>query len=241
MGYRDDPERNGGAAGWNSGGGWFFGKPVLIALRDICRYHLGTLAMGSFLCAVVTMPRIVLEYLVTQAGEDGNTVTKAIVWALRSFLCCLERCVELVTEYAYVYVAVTGYPFCTSARKSFVFFAEYPVQVALDKMASFVLGLLACVTVPLGMMLLSILVLTPEDRFACCFVILVLAYVTTRLAVGVYDIAVTTLLVCCMHDVKTNGGQAGKYMPEKLAAVINMKKAKSRSNTSDVEMNSRNR
>ena len=39
-----------------------------------------------------------------------------------------------------VYVAVTGKPFCSAARSSFVFFAKYPVQTALDKMASTVPG-----------------------------------------------------------------------------------------------------
>ncbi|CAE7663746.1 slc44a4, partial [Symbiodinium pilosum] len=98
-----------------------------------------------------------------------------------------------------VYVAVTGKTFCSSAHASFVFFAKYPVQTAMDKMASAALGYLLCVTVPLGLAVVAFPWLS-QDWPPCAAVIIALAYVTTRLAAGIYDVCITTLFVCVMRD-----------------------------------------
>lgn len=210
--YRDDPERNAGT-GIHSAG-WFPGRPIILSTYRLCRYHLGSMAYGSFIMAAVTMPRIVLEYINSTTDTDSNQVTKAIVWALRCCLWCLESCLQFLTEYAYVYVAVTGKPFCSSARASFGLFAKYPAQVALDKMACGAMRYLACVTVPAGMAVLSYPFIK-VDWVPCAVFIFGLAYVVTRLTVGVYDVCVTTLFVCAMRDTEHYGG---KYMSDGLRA-----------------------
>jgi len=174
--------------------------------------------MGSFVMTLVTMPRIILEYINSQSEADANPVLKGIIWCTRCCLCCLQNCVQFITEYAYVYCAVTGSPFWSSARKSFQLIAKYPVQVALDKMMSRALGFLACLTIPLGMGVVAFLVVKGE-KVACALAIVPLAYITTRLVVGVYDVCVTTLFVCVMRDCEQFGG---KYMPDRLLEVCGL-------------------
>lgn len=212
--YRQDPERSAGT-GINSGG-WYFGRPLVRSCGRICSYHLGSVAFGSWVMTMVTMPRIILEYLANQSkAEDQTEVTKCVVRATRCCLWCFQKCVEFITTYAYVYIAVTGKPFCTSCHATFVLFAKYPAQVALDEMAAAALGGLACVTVPALMVMTSALVLQ-SDAFAPALFILILSYCTTRFVVGVYDICVTTLFVCLMRDIEHYGG---RYMTEGLAEV----------------------
>jgi len=202
--YREDSEHDSGTGIGEDG--WFFGKPILVAFKELCRYHLGSFAFGSFILAVVTMPRIVLEYISANSAADQNQVTKAIIWALRCCLWCLEKCVQFLTEYAYVYVAVTGKPFCSAARASFTLFTKYPVQVALDKTACVAMGFLASVTVPVSMAVVAF-PLIKTQWFPCAIFIVILAYVTTRLTTGVYDVCVTTLFVCAMRDKEFYGGK----------------------------------
>jgi len=205
--YRNDPEQGRGVG--ISSAGWFPGRPVIVATGIIFWYHLGSLAFGSLLVAIVAMPRIVLEYIVQRYKlEEQNSAVKVIIWVVRCLLWCLHKCVEFLTEYAYVYVAITGSSFCSSAKSPFQLIAKYPVQVALDKMASVVLGYLVCFTVPLAMVFLSYLkVENPEDSFAVGLFTFGLAFVTARLAVGVYDIVVTALFVCVMRDKDLFGGR----------------------------------
>jgi hypothetical protein len=208
--YRNDPEARGVGIG---SAGWFPGRPVIVATGIVFWYHLGSLAFGALIVALVTMPRLILEYIVQQYKlEEQNQVTKVLVWVVRCLLWCLHKCVEFITEYAYVYVAITGGSFCGAAQRSFVLIAKYPVQAALDKMASTILGYLVCFTVPLSMVFLSFLMVqNPEDSVAVAVFTFGLAFVTTRLAVGVYDIVVTALFVCVMRDCEHYGG---RYMED---------------------------
>merc|ERR1712087_687977 len=129
---------------------------------------------------VVTMPRLVLEYLNRQSkAEDASAVIKATVRALRCCLWCFEHCIQFLTEYAYIHMAVTGRPFCRSAHASFVLFAQYPVQVGLDKMVCAALGFLACLTVPACLALLSLFVVDSDwSGIPCATFTFILAYGT---------------------------------------------------------------
>ncbi|CAE7876377.1 slc44a4, partial [Symbiodinium necroappetens] len=210
--YRNDPERNAGT-GVNSEG-WFFGRPILLAFLRLCRHHLGSLVFGSCIMAIATMLRLIFEYIAAKTkDQESNPVVRAAVCACRCCLWCLERCLQFITEYAYVYVAVTGKTFCSSAHASFVFFAKYPVQTAMDKMASAALGYLLCVTVPLGLAVVAFPWLSEGSWPPCAIVIIALAYVTTRLAAGIYDVCITTLFVCVMRDCEHYDG---RYMSKNL-------------------------
>merc|ERR1712083_711766 len=99
-----------------------------------------------------------------------------------------------------------------------------------DKMASVVLGYLVTITVPLSMVFLTYFsVQRPEDAFAVGLFTFGLAFVTTRLAVGVYDIVVTALFVCVMRDNELHGG---KYM-EGLDGLRNVFKSAGKSDEVD--------
>ncbi|CAE7470350.1 slc44a4 [Symbiodinium sp. CCMP2456] len=205
-------ERNAGT-GVNSEG-WFFGRPILLAFLRLCRHHLGSLVFGSCIMAIATALRLIFEYVAAKTkDQESNPVVRAAVCACRCCLWCLERCLQFITEYAYVYVAVTGKTFCSSAHASFVFFAKYPVQTAMDKMASAALGYLLCVTVPLGLAVVAFPWLSEGSWPPCAIVIIALAYVTTRLAAGIYDVCITTLFVCVMRDCEHYDG---RYMSKTL-------------------------
>eukprot|EP00931_Biecheleriopsis_adriatica_P049781 TRINITY_DN28803_c0_g1_i1.p1 TRINITY_DN28803_c0_g1~~TRINITY_DN28803_c0_g1_i1.p1 ORF type:complete len:773 (-),score=139.45 TRINITY_DN28803_c0_g1_i1:57-2339(-) len=201
--YRHDPERNAGTGIYS--GDWYFGRPILLALCRVLRYHLGSVAFGSCIVGIATALRLVTEYILQQTASGDNSVFRCVSCVTRCLVCCMEKCLKFITEYAYVYVAVTGKPFCPAAHRSFVFFAKYPVQTTLDKMASSALGALLCVTVPMGLVVVSF-VLVPKSWGPCAVFIGALAYVITRLAAGVYDICLTTLFVCAMRDCENFGG-----------------------------------
>eukprot|EP00439_Symbiodinium_sp_Y106_P021596 s2462_g2.t1 len=83
----------------------------------------------------------------------------------------------------------------------------------MDKMASAALGYLLCVTVPLGLAVVAFPWLSEGSWPPCAIVIIALAYVTTRLAAGIYDVCITTLFVCVMRDCEHYDG---RYMSKNL-------------------------
>lgn len=67
-------------------------------------YHCGSVSFGAFCIAVITMIRIVFEYLVYQADKVGvdNPVKKAIVCCIRCVLYCLDKYVKFITKNAFI-------------------------------------------------------------------------------------------------------------------------------------------
>ena len=88
--------------------------------RCLC-YHLGTLAFGSFLLAVVQMIRLVLAYMTAQlkkANQQSKIVIKLLA-CLSCFMACFERFIKFINKLAYIQCAITSYNFCHSCREAF--------------------------------------------------------------------------------------------------------------------------
>lgn len=81
-------------------------------------YHCGTVAFGSFCIAVITMIRVVFEYIVAQyekAGAKENPVFKAIACCVRGVLYLLDQYVKFISKNAFIQTAIHNTSFCTSA------------------------------------------------------------------------------------------------------------------------------
>lgn len=204
--------------------GYFFGKETLGALWSIIKYDLGTLCFGSFLIALCTLPRLILEYIDQEMKQHGaeNPVTAKILMCAKCCLWCFEKCIKFLTEYAYINNAVTGKNFCRSAHASFVLLAEYPVQTSLNHLVTSFLRLLSCVVVPGALAVASYFALQDTGDAGSgwgvsALSIVVLAFVVTRVTVGVFEITLTTLFVAAIRDKKFHGCQ---YAPPALRSAM---------------------
>ena len=77
---------------------------VMRSVHWVYRYHLGSLAMGAFLIALVQFIRIIFEYYkkqIQKANKD-NKVIKAILCITSCCLDCLERFIKFITKNAYI-------------------------------------------------------------------------------------------------------------------------------------------
>merc|ERR1712187_955260 len=179
-------------------------------LRVACT-HAGSIAYGSFILAVATMPRILLELLNKQFQNltDKNTFIKLVFRILRCFLLCFQKCLEFVTDYAYSYVAVKGDSFCAAANESWLLMAKRPAQVALNSSVVGILCFVANITIPAILALVTCVFLQEIEEFwACLVAVSTFAYVIARIAVGgVYGHLITALFVCVAVDIDELGGR----------------------------------
>ena len=94
--------------------------PVFKAYCITCRFHLGTVAFGSLIIAIVQTIRIVVGYIQKQMEQSGESkLKKMIMCMIQCCLWCLEKCVKFISKNAYIYTSLTGSSFCFSAFKSF--------------------------------------------------------------------------------------------------------------------------
>ena len=107
------------------------------------RYHFGTLAFGSFLVALVTFLRIIFEIFCKkfeEAGEKAGPIWKIVASCVRCCLWCLECCVKVITENAYVHCAINGTNFCTSAHSAFYTAVRYPGLFAAANIVGWIMS-----------------------------------------------------------------------------------------------------
>ncbi|KAJ0051219.1 hypothetical protein NL108_016296, partial [Boleophthalmus pectinirostris] len=116
--------------------------PILKAMGRTLRYHLGTLAKGSFIITLVKIPRLILTYIHTQLKGKENACARCMVKCCVCCLWCLEKCLAYLNQNAYTATAINSTNFCTSARDAFVILVENALRVAtINTVGDFVLFL----------------------------------------------------------------------------------------------------
>jgi hypothetical protein len=108
---------------------WYFGSnsdesPSVSVCKGVSwafRYHLGSLAFGSLLIAIVTMIKVLFEYFAKkyEKAAPENPIMKALLCYIRCMIWCLDSCVKFISENSYIQVAINGCSFCEGAKKSF--------------------------------------------------------------------------------------------------------------------------
>merc|ERR1712146_519946 len=95
-------------------------KAVQTGVQYCFCYHMGSLAFGAFIIAVVQFIWYALQYLERQATPHVlNRVASCVLRIVKCFLWFLEKCIKFLNKNAYIQIALLGKPFCTSARAAF--------------------------------------------------------------------------------------------------------------------------
>ncbi|OWF46136.1 Choline transporter-like protein 2 [Mizuhopecten yessoensis] len=224
---------------------WAFDKtknvptfPLAAAMWRAIRYHLGSLAFGSFILAVVAMIRVVLEYLDHKLGKSENIVAKFVVKCLKCCFWCLEKCLKFLTKNAYIQMAIHGKNFCFSAKDAFFAIMRNILRVAVvDKVSDFVLFVGKLIIIGLAEALafyvfnyladdlLTGYVTTTNTFIVSYLIILVCAFTISSCFFDVFSMALSTLFMCFLEDIEMNDGSIEKpyFMSKELMRVLGVK------------------
>mmetsp|Transcript_74453 Transcript_74453/g.215864 ORF Transcript_74453/g.215864 Transcript_74453/m.215864 type:complete len:762 (-) Transcript_74453:124-2409(-) len=200
--------------------GWYFGRPVLMSCGRVIRYHVGSVAVGSLILALVKLPRLALEYAEQQldSARGNNGAAQVALNTSRCCLCCLDRCITFLTNYAFIYVAITGKSFCPAAQSAMGLVVKYPVQLAVESFASSVVYWLVVLAVPTINVVIAY-ILIPTAWGVCGLVIAVTSFMVAAIAISVYDVCMTSLFVCAVRDAEYFDG---RYAPLSLREAMGM-------------------
>ncbi|GFO29553.1 choline transporter-like protein 2 [Plakobranchus ocellatus] len=216
--------------------------PLTSSVYRSIRYHLGSLAFGSFIIAVVQMIRIALEYLEYKLKDADNKVAKFIIKCLQCCFWCLEKFLKFLNKNAYIMIAIHGKNFCLSAKDAFFLIMRNIVRVVvLDKVTDFLLFLSKALVTGIVFTIAYVwfkgnityfdnYVTRPELNYYLTPVIILTlcAYLMASVFFGVYSMAVDTLFLCFLEDLERNDGSAGKpyFMSKGLMKVLGKKNEK---------------
>jgi len=81
--------------------------PIYTAYRWLYTKHLGSIALGSFLLAVVWAVRLIMAYIhkkLKDVGATKNKLVECLMNVIHCFLACFERFIRFVNKQAFIYV-----------------------------------------------------------------------------------------------------------------------------------------
>lgn len=210
--------------------------PVLASFKRTMTYHMGSLAFGALIIAIIQTIRAVLAYIQNYCKRNkASTMVKAVLACLQCCFACMESMMKFLNTNAYIEIAVYGYSFCEAARTAFSLLMRNAIRlVVLDKVGDF-LFFLGKMFITLLTSLIAVAMLKnpqyapgPDDidvgRFWAIPLILVamFSYIIASCFMAVFDMAVSTIFLCFCEDCERNDGSAGKpyFMTDSLKQFI---------------------
>ncbi|XP_060055041.1 choline transporter-like protein 1 isoform X1 [Erinaceus europaeus] len=200
--------------------------PILASVSHLIRYHLGTVAKGSFIITLVKIPRMILMYLHSQLKGKENACARCVLKSCICCLWCLEKCLNYLNQNAYTATAINSTNFCTSAKDAFVILVENALRVAaINTVGDFMLFLgkvlIVCSTGLAGIMLLNY----QQDYTVWVLplvIVCLFAFLVAHCFLSIYEMVVDVLFLCFAIDTKYNDGSPGRefYMDKVLMEFV---------------------
>jgi len=174
---------------------------VMKAIWWTYRYNAGSLALGSFILAIVWTIRAIFEYIGNKVeGASGdNGCTKCLISCIRCCLDCFDRMIRYLNRNAYIYCCITANSFCPSALEAFLLILKNAAKFAMvESIAGAFIFLaksfVAVVTTLIGYFLLGYMTETEVDPIAPCACIFILSYLVGSQFISIFDVGANTIL-----------------------------------------------
>ena len=184
---------------------------ILSSCYTAIRYHMGSVALGSFLLATVNLIRAIIEYIDHKCRQyPNNELVRVITCLFRGCLWCLDKFLRFLNTNAYIMIAIYGKGFFSSAKDAFSLLLDNIVRVVvIDQVADYLLfmGKLA-VTSIVGVTTFFICTgkifpqyfehLVPHTTYIWVPILAIClgTYLIACTFFSVYDMAVDTIFLC---------------------------------------------
>lgn len=208
--------------------------PIVTSFKNCFRYHFGSLIFGSLIIAIVQFVRAVLTYIdkQTQGAQNANMVLKVVMKATHCCLWCLEKCLKFLSKNAYIMIAMKGKGFCSAAKDAFFTILANIAQVGTVAAISGILLLLAKVLIAVGCSILVFFAIDQNEEFGVggtqelaspvipILLTAILSWFVASTFMGVYEMAIDTILICFCEDKKINATSGKFYMSDELQQYV---------------------
>jgi len=195
------------------------GSTVPRGFKNAITYHLGSVALGSFIIAVIQTVKYYLLYLSKQAEKQHNKLLSLIFKCLGYIVWCVEKCVKFLNKNAYIQIALLGKKFCYAAKDAFWLIFRNALRIATAALVSPIVYLFGYVTICLSTTFVGYILVTTwfadeiSSPYGVCAIYLIEGYVCGKLIMNVFGLAVDTSMQCFIADEELNDGVTGPHTP----------------------------
>lgn len=209
--------------------------PIMYSFKNCFRYHFGSLAFGSLIIAIVQFIRAILLYIdhQTQDLQKSNLVVKVVLKVVQCCMWCLEKCLKFLSKNAYIMIAMKGNGFCSSAKDAFKTMFTNAAQIATVSLVTFLLLGAAKIAIAMACAIIMFGFLEKNEAkygmggekeisspMAPILLTMLLAWFVASTFMGVYEMAIDTILLCFCEDREINKPTGQYFMSEQLRKFV---------------------
>ncbi|XP_019878880.1 choline transporter-like protein 1 [Aethina tumida] len=201
---------------------WFFTRdksklsfPISHSAYNLVRFHLGSVALGSLIIALVQFLRIIFKVLEKYLNNHEGSIAKCLMKCCHCCLYCFEKVIKYLSRNAYIEVAIYGYSFCTAGKQAFKLLSSNVLRVAtINSVGDFIL-FLGKILVVVTTVLVGIKLIQDKDGVHHMWVPITLAglfaYFVAHCFMTVYEMSIDTIFLCFCEDCEQNDGVTRPY------------------------------
>lgn len=234
---------------------------LLTSIKDTFVYHLGSIAFGSLLIAIVKIIRFIILYIEKRvknaAGKNSCTrgLIKFITCCCSCCFWCLDKFLKFINRNAYIMVAIYGRNFCKSAIDALKLITSNPLRaLVLDSVTTFIL-FLGSILITVGMGVLGFYFFSGEIRvdptvakyfaptlhyyWLPLIIVIIGSLVISQTFLYVFEMAVDTVFLCAMKDLSIHDGSPRKpyFMSKNLLRILSVKNVRKINSVAPIEEN----
>jgi hypothetical protein len=211
---------------------WYFkqgsddetGASVMLAAKWGCWNNCGSVSFGAFCIAVVTMIRIVFEYLAHQYEKMApqGTLYKVVKCCITCVLYCLDQYVKFITKNAFIQIALHNQNFCPAAVASFFLIVRQAGRFGSAAIIGWIIMMLGKGTIMGVSGYITVLIIKSqypevEQPFIPAGFVVMVAYVVGSLFLSIFSFSSTAILHCFIVSEDNN---MDHVMPECLKSFV---------------------
>lgn len=199
--------------------------PLARGYRIGLMYHLGSLAFGALIIAVIRMIRVALAYLVKQLKKQDNQCLTCLAKCCACLVSCFQRCIEFLNKNAYMDIAITSSTFCTAARRAFEIIVKEFAAMGVLNGATWIFQIAGVASITAGGTYLTLIILrsnsvftdlesehyVPDPVFVTVFAGILCAIIAVAFMI-VFDTVADSVLYCFAIEKKRRA--KGMYDPD---------------------------
>jgi hypothetical protein len=211
---------------------------TLMAVKRTARYHIGSIAFGAFIIAVVRLVRAYLLWVqATSQKYQENRIVKCLFCLVQCYMKCLEDCVEFINKNAYIQIGLFGKSFCRSAYNGFTLVMRNIILVGILDGICDALIFVGKICITILSTIICYLLLKPKweaDEITSMYLSLIITacmcWFISGAFLSTYDMATDTLLLCILEDKERfSGPESRNYWNDELEAILDRGGSKKRS------------
>ena len=192
------------------------------ALGRTLRYYLGSVAVGSFLIAVVQMVRLAFAYLQNKLKDQAekNMALKFLLYCVQCLLACLEALVKVVTRNSFIFIQLKGDSFCGAGGRVFGLIVKHGSVFAIVNVLGDIILFMGKVAISCTcgwgafVLLENMAEFKPgganqlSSTWMPVLVTIFFAYFVSSGFMDVFSLTIDSILVCYVTDCDEHGGTA---------------------------------